>query len=93
MAQFFLKSGAGLALLNPYLIGGVMVYGLSTFIYIIVLGKFNLSVAYPVVIGLTMIATSIVGVWLLREKVTEVYWVGIGLILSGVFAVAFGKSL
>lgn len=94
IAQILLKSGAGNGLsnlFNLHLLGGVITYGLSTLIYISVLSKMNLSIAYPVVIGLTIISTTIAGAILLREHVSSVNWVGIGLILSGIFAVAFGK--
>ncbi|MDJ0632049.1 MAG: SMR family transporter [Xenococcaceae cyanobacterium MO_188.B29] len=92
MAQVLLKSGATKNILNIYLLGGIVTYGLSTVIYILVLSKFNLSVAYPVVIGLTVIATTVASALLLREKVTSVNWLGIGLMLSGIFAVAFGRT-
>lgn len=91
-AQVLLKYGASSQnLLNLYLVGGILTYGVSTAIYILVLSKLNLSVAYPVVIGLTVIATTIAGAILLKEKVNTVNWVGIGLMISGIFAIAFGK--
>ena len=92
MAQVLLKSGANKNILNLYLLGGVVTYGISTIVYILVLSKFNLSVAYPVVIGLTVIATTVAGAFLLKEKVNSVNWLGIGLMLSGICAVAFGKT-
>ena len=91
MAQVLLKSGANQHILNPYLLGGIFTYGLSTLIYISVLSQFNLSVAYPIVIGLTIIATTIAGVICFREKVHLVSWVGVGLMLSGIGMIAFGK--
>jgi small multidrug resistance pump len=91
LAQALLKLGSGQSLLNLYLLGGVLVYGLSTIFYIAVLGKFNLSVAYPVVIGLTVLSATIIGAFFLGEKVTTVQWLGIGLMLSGISAIAFGK--
>lgn len=92
LAQTLLKLGAGQNPLNPYLLGGICAYGLSTVFYILVLGKFNLSVAYPVVIGLTVAATALCGAFLLREKVALVQWIGIGLMLSGISAIAIAKT-
>lgn len=92
VAQTLLKLGSGQSPINPYLIGGLLAYGLSTVFYILVLGKFNLSVAYPVVIGLTVAATALSGAILLREKVAVVQWVGIGLMLSGISAIALAKT-
>jgi multidrug transporter EmrE-like cation transporter len=90
LAQTLLKLGSGQNVLNLYLLGGVVVYGLSTVVYIMVLGKLNLSVAYPVVIGLTVFSATIAGALFLGEKVTSVQWLGIGLMLSGISAVASG---
>jgi len=44
--------------LNIYLLGGICTYAVSTVFYIVVLSKLNLSVSYPVVIGLTVVATT-----------------------------------
>lgn len=91
-AQALLKLGAGQNPLNIYLLGGICTYGISTLFYIVVLGKFNLSVAYPVVIGLTILATTIAGAVILREKVSISQWWGLGLMLSGILAIAFGPK-
>lgn len=93
LAQVLLKSGAGGGLINPYLLGGLATYGISTLFYITVLGKFNLSIAYPVVIGLTVIATTMAGAFFLKEHVSMMSWIGIGLLISGISAIAFGKLL
>ncbi len=90
--QTLLKLGAGQNPLNPYLLSGLLAYGLSTVFYILVLGKLNLSVAYPVVIGLTITATTISSAVILREQVPTSHWIGIGLILSGVSALASFKG-
>lgn len=91
IAQTLLKLGSGQNPLNIFLFGGLVAYGLSTVFYILVLGKFNLSVAYPVVIGLTVLVTTISGVIILSEKVSPVGWIGVGLMISGILAIAFGK--
>jgi multidrug transporter EmrE-like cation transporter len=93
LAQTLLKLGSGQNLLNIYLIGGILVYGLSTAVYIVVLGKFNLSIAYPIVIGLTVLSATVAGAYFLGEKVTIVQWLGIGLMLSGISAIASGIKL
>jgi small multidrug resistance pump len=92
LAQILLKIGAGKYLLNAYLLGGILVYGISTLMYISVLSKINLSLVYPLVIGLTVIATTIAGTALFHEKIEPIAWLGIGLMLSGIWAIAFGRS-
>lgn len=91
-AQTLLKMGSGQTPLNLYLLGGIGLYGVSTIFYILVLGKFNLSVAYPVVIGLTIVATTIVSGMILREKIVISQWIGVGLLISGIWAISLGKS-
>ncbi len=86
--QTLLKLGAGQNPVNPYLLSGLLAYALSTIFYVLVLGKLNLSLAYPVVIGLTITATTISSVVILKEQVPTSHWVGIGLILSGISALA-----
>ncbi|MFH7241509.1 MAG: SMR family transporter [Spirulina sp.] len=91
LAQILLKAGSGQFLLNPYLLGGIAAYGLSTLMYISVLGKLNLSLAYPLIIGLTTIATTVAGAHFFQEKVEPMAWVGIGLMLSGISALTLGR--
>jgi len=92
-AQILLKFGAGKSIFNIYLLGGIITYGISTIVYILVLGKLQLSVTYPVVIGLTVTATTCLGVVILKEQVPFSHWLGIGLMLSGIFAIVSSKIL
>lgn len=93
IGQTLLKLGSGQNPLNIYLFGGLVIYAISTLFYVAVLGKFNLSVAYPITIGLTMMATTLAGAIILKEPVTSIQWMGIGLMISGIGAVWFGKIL
>ncbi|GAP97613.1 hypothetical protein NIES2104_41600 [Leptolyngbya sp. NIES-2104] len=90
-AQTLLKLGANQSLLNSYAISGIVAYGVSTLLYLFVLGKMNLSIAYPVVIGLTIIATTISSGMILKESVSVSQWLGIGLMMSAIFAIASSK--
>lgn len=92
VAQTLLKLGAGQNILNLFLLGGLFSYGLSTIFYIVVLSKLNLSLTYPLVIGLTVVATTFTGAIILKEQVLSIQWIGIGLMLSGICAIAFGKT-
>lgn len=91
VAQTFLKLGATQGSINFYLLSGLFAYGLSTVFYVLVLGKYNLSIAYPMVIGLTVIAATFSGTLILKEQVSMVQWTGIGLMLSGIFAITVTK--
>lgn len=88
LAQALLKIGSGYSLLNTYLLSGLLVYAISTVFYISILGKFNLSVAYPITIGSTILATTMTGAFIFNEKVEPAHWLGIGLMLSGILVIA-----
>ncbi|MEO8905333.1 MAG: SMR family transporter [Polyangiaceae bacterium] len=88
IAQALLKMAAGRGLINAPMIGGVAAYGLSTLLYVIVLKQANLSFAYPVIIGATMIVTCFVGVIVLNERLAVLQWLGIALIIAGIGLVA-----
>ncbi len=92
LAQIWMKLGSGGNPLNLYLLSGIAAYGISTVFYILILGKLNLSLAYPVIIGLTMVATTISSALILRERIPSTHWLGIGLMLSGISAIALSKS-
>jgi len=92
IAQTLLKLGTGQNILNVYLLGGIFTYCFSTVFYLGVLSKLNLSVTYPVVIGLTVVVTTFSGAFVLKEQVPISHWLGIGLMLSGISAIAFGRT-
>ncbi len=73
------------------LLGGIGAYGVSTILYIILLKSIKLSVAYPLLIGLTLCATTVAGATILSEKVSLIQWFGVGLIVSGLAAIGFGR--
>lgn len=92
IAQTFLKVGANQGSLNFHVIAGVFAYALSTLLYLFVLGKMNLSIAYPTVIGLTIVATTISSGLILRETVSLSQWFGIGLMVGAISIIALSKQ-
>ena len=92
VAQTFLKLGAGKGLINAALIGGVAAYGFSTLLYVFVLGKANLSFAYPVVIGATAVATCIAGSKVIHEQISGLQWLGVAVIITGITIVAVARG-
>ena len=92
VAQGLLKVGASRGLLSRQMIGGVGAYGLSTLLYVMVLSKAKLTLAYPVIIGATVVATCIVSVRFLGERVGPVQWAGIGLVVAGIACIAVTRG-
>lgn len=74
---------------NKYLILGVLVYGISTLIFIPALKGGELSVLYPLV-GLGYIWVCFYSKYILHERITWLKWAGISVIVLGVAFVGFG---
>jgi drug/metabolite transporter (DMT)-like permease len=76
-----------LLLTNYHLILGVVVYAVSTVLYIYALNKENLSILYPI-IATSYIWTTIFSKIFLKETVGLTSWVGVFFILLGVTLIA-----
>jgi len=61
---------------------GSAVHLAEAVLYTAVLALLDLSIAYPLS-GLTLITTTLLSLWLLRETVTPTRWIGVALILVG----------
>ena len=81
--QFDIK----LLLTNYHLILGVVVYALSTVLYIYALNKEQLSILYPI-IATSYIWTTLFSKIFLKETVGLTSWVGVFFILLGVTLIA-----
>ena len=78
------------AIVNPWIIGGVVCFGLNLAAYSYALTKFPVSMAYPIMVSVGY-AIIICGaaVWF-SERLNVWQWVGVGVILAGVWLVASG---
>lgn len=74
-------------LLSPMIIGGIFIYGISVLVWIWVLSRVELSVAYPFV-GLSFIFTLVFGVGFLGEAISIAKVAGTLLIIVGCVLVA-----
>lgn len=77
-------------LFDKNLIAGLVLYGISTIIFIPTLRAGELSVLYPFV-ATTYVWVCVWSVKFLNEKMTKLKWIGIGLILIGVSFIGFGS--
>jgi len=75
-------------LLDKYVVGGFLLYGLGAVVWLGVLSKWEVSKAYPLV-GLGFVFSVVVG-YLLGEQVTILRVIGVMMICVGVFLV--GRS-
>lgn len=80
-------SGLFTMLMSPMVIGGLALYGFGAMVWLFVLGKAPLSLAYPFV-GLGFILTAALGVFVLNEGISAGRIAGTLLIALGCVLVA-----
>jgi small multidrug resistance pump len=93
VAQNLLKIGSSKGFLSLPFFAGVVAYGFSTLLYVMVLSRMNLSFAYPVIIGATTVVTCLTGSRFLNEGVSGLQWFGIGLIVVGITFIALARQV
>jgi len=72
---------------SPYVIGGLLIYGLGTFFWLIFLSRVPLSYAYPFIsLGIVLGLLSAWGVF--HEHVPPLRWVGMLVVCAGVLLVS-----
>jgi len=77
----------GLYLSWPFL-GGLILFGLNLLFYTQALGKMNLSIAYPIMVGVGFVIIGITSYFLFDERLSVIQITGILFILAGVTLVA-----
>lgn len=77
-------------ILNPYVLGGVSIYGFTTFVWLVILSRVKLSIAYPMLSLGYVIAIPFS--WLVfKESIPKVRIIGAIIICIGVYLVAQGE--
>ncbi|WP_433744882.1 EamA family transporter [Falsibacillus pallidus] len=74
-------------IISPYFIGGALLYVMATGLWLVILTKLPLSVAYPSQ-SLSYIFGAIVALMIFKETLQPVQWVGMAIIVFGVFLIA-----
>jgi len=94
--QFLLKKGVSLSSLSPNFLSivstiftplvflGLTMYALSSVVWLFVLQKFPLSIAYPS-LALTYVVVVLLSIFILKEPFTLMKLTGVILIFLGVF--------
>tara|TARA_Y100000310_G_C20599462_1_gene772257 strand:- start:789 stop:1142 length:354 start_codon:yes stop_codon:yes gene_type:complete len=76
-------------LFQPMLYLGIFLYGISALIFVFALKFGDLSALYPVV-ALSYVWISLLSIKFLKEKMNDIKWFGILLILIGVILIGLG---
>lgn len=96
LGQLFFKLGSGgissgiFLLLNWQIILGVLLYAIATILLILMLKKAELSLLYPV-IATSYIWVAFFSLFLVRETLHIQNWIGILLIVGGVYFTSYRK--
>lgn len=72
---------------NPFLLSGLVFYGISFLLWLLVLSKMKLSIAYPIT-SLNFVLAIIASYFLFGERISPIQFIGIFLIIIGVIALA-----
>ena len=73
--------------LNPYVFFGFAAFGLSSLFWLIVLSRMELSLVYPLV-SVAYVLVALFSFFVFKENVTMIRWVGILVIICGVFLIS-----
>ena len=76
---------------SPTVLGGMLLYFFSAAVWLYLLTKLDISVVQPI-LALTYVATPILAIIFLGEKVPLIRWLGILIIILGVYVVARTSS-
>lgn len=76
---------------NPFVLGGISIYGFTTFVWLVILSRVKLSIAYPMLsLGYVL---AIPFSWLFfKESIPKVRIIGAIIICIGVYLVAQGET-
>ena len=72
---------------NGFLLGGIILYGISFFLYVFILSKLQLNIVYPISTGVILILITLGSYFLLKETIYTTQIVGIAAILIGIVLV------
>ena len=70
---------------NLWLIGGLFLFGISFLLWLLVLSKLQLNIAYPILVSLNFSFITLISWFLFKEYLGWLQVLGLGLIILGVF--------
>lgn len=75
--------GLLMTMFSPWVIAGIVLYVVATVVWIYLLSKLPLSLLYPLQ-SLAYIAAVVVAIFVFKEQVSVMRWIGVAIILLGV---------
>jgi len=77
--------------LNPYTVGGLILYGISFALYVYLISKFDLGYIIPFAAAFVYIVIFVASYFVFKEAFTTTKVIGIALILGGIIFLNFKK--
>jgi multidrug transporter EmrE-like cation transporter len=77
---------------TPIFLAACLLYALSTVLWVGLLTRHPLSQAYPLVIAVSIVLTTIIGLTLFKEQMTIDKTIGLALVCTGVKILSRGMS-
>lgn len=74
--------GVIMAMFSPWVIAGIVLYVIATVVWIYLLSRMPLSLLYPLQ-SLAYIAAVFVAIFVFKEHVSPIRWIGVAVILVG----------
>ena len=71
---------------NVYVIGGILLYAAAAILWLGALSTLDVSLMYPL-LSLAYVVAAILSLIFLKEDVTLLRWVGIGVVIAGCFMI------
>lgn len=71
---------------NAYVIGGLLLYAIASFLWLGALSTLDVSLMYPL-LSLAYVVAAILGLIFLKEDITLLRWVGIVVVIGGCFMI------
>lgn len=73
---------------NGWLVGGMILFGISFLVYLFALSKSQLNIAYPIFVSAGVIIISLASYFLFKETLSWLQISGVALIILGIFLLA-----
>ncbi|WP_204524885.1 EamA family transporter [Priestia abyssalis] len=74
-------------IISPFFIGGAFLYVLATGLWLMILSKLPLSIAYPLQ-SISYVFGAVAAYFIFKETISTQQWVGITVIIFGVYLIA-----
>jgi len=88
--SFTLRENFLTIFLSPYMLSGLVIYSIATLFWMYLLGKYQYSYIYPMM-SITYIFSFFFAIFLFGETVSLQKWIGIFVIISGIFLIGSDK--